>query len=75
MGPHGPPAVRRAVTTAAVASGFTSADLGTDHGGSIRIPSHCCGVFGLKPSFGVVTQRGYLNHVGGGAVDVDLFMC
>jgi amidase len=59
-------------SAAAVASGFTSADIGTDHGGSIRIPSHCCGVFGLKPSFGVVPQRGYLNQVGGGATDVDL---
>jgi amidase len=56
----------------AVACGFTGAELGTDHGGSVRIPSHCCGVFGLKPSFGVVPQRGYLNHVGGGTVDVDL---
>jgi amidase len=59
-------------SAAAVAVGFTSADLGTDHGGSVRIPSHCCGVFGLKPSFGVVPQRGYLNHVGGGITDPDL---
>ena len=50
---------------AAVAAGFTSFELGTDIGGSVRIPSHCCGVFGLKPSFGVIPQRGYLDHVGG----------
>ncbi len=57
---------------AAVAAGFTSFELGTDIGGSVRIPAHCCGVFSLKPSFGVVPQRGYLDHVGGGTTDVDI---
>jgi amidase len=57
---------------AAVACGFTSFELGTDIGGSIRVPSHCCGVYGLKPSFGVVPQRGYLDHVGGGTTDADI---
>ncbi len=57
---------------AAVACGFTSFELGTDIGGSVRIPSHCCGVFGLKPSYGVIPQRGYLDHVGGGTTDVDI---
>src|SRR4051812_32448589 len=56
----------------AVACGFTSFELGTDIGGSVRNPSHCCGVFGLKPSFGVVPQRGYLDHVGGGTTDADI---
>jgi amidase len=57
---------------AAVACGFTSFELGTDIGGSVRIPSHCCGVFGLKPSYGVVPQRGYLDHIGGGLTDADI---
>ncbi len=57
---------------AAVAAGFTSFELGTDIGGSIRVPSHCCGVFGIKPSFGVVPQRGYLDRVGGGSTDADI---
>ncbi len=57
---------------AAVAAGFTSFELGTDIGGSVRIPAHCCGVFSLKPSFGVIPQRGYLSHVGGGTTDVDI---
>jgi amidase len=57
---------------AAVACGFTAFELGTDIGGSIRIPAHCCGVFGLKPSYGVVSQRGYLDHVGGGRTDADI---
>lgn len=57
---------------AAVACGFTSFELGTDIGGSVRLPSHCCGVFGLKPSFGLVPQRGYLDRVGGGSTDADI---
>ncbi|HET7522937.1 MAG TPA: amidase family protein, partial [Acidimicrobiales bacterium] len=47
---------------AAVATGMTSFELGTDIGGSVRIPAHCCGVYSLKPSFGVIPQRGYLSH-------------
>ena len=57
---------------AAVAAGFTSFELGTDIGGSVRIPAHFNGVFGLKPTFGVVNQRGYLDHVDGGTIDVDI---
>jgi amidase len=57
---------------AAVATGLTAFELGTDIGGSIRIPSHCCGIYGIKPSFGVVPQRGYLDHVGGGTTDADI---
>ena len=56
----------------AVACGFTAFELGTDIGGSVRVPSHCCGIFGLKPSYGVVPQRGYLDHVGGGTTDADI---
>lgn len=57
---------------AAVASGVTPFELGTDIGGSIRIPSHFCGVCGHKPSFGIVSQRGYLGYLGGGTTDSDL---
>ncbi len=57
---------------AAVAAGLTSFELGTDIGGSVRIPSNWCGVCGHKPSFGVISQRGYLDHVGGGVTDADI---
>jgi amidase len=46
--------------------------MGTDIGGSVRIPSSFCGVFGHKPSFGVISQRGYLDRVGGGVIDADI---
>jgi amidase len=57
---------------AAVSAGLTSFEIGTDIGGSVRIPSSFCGVCGHKPSFGIVSQRGYLDRVGGGVIDADI---
>lgn len=52
-------------TAAALAAGLGFLGLGSDIGGSIRAPAHCCGIFGHKPTLDVVSLRG---HAPGGAV-------
>lgn len=44
----------------AVATGMADVALGTDTAGSIRIPAACCGVVGMKTTFGVVSRRGVI---------------
>lgn len=57
---------------AAVACGMTSFEIGTDIGGSVRVPSAFCGVFGHKPSFGVIPTLGYLDEPNGGVTESDI---
>ncbi len=58
--------------SAAVAAGITPVELGTDIGGSVRLPAHFAGVCGHKPSFGLVPQRGYIDHLTYGSLDADV---
>ena len=68
---------------AAVASGMTLLEQGSDIGGSIRCPAHYCGVFGHKPTWGALSDRGHIpsandlgvmGPLGRSAADLDLAM-
>jgi amidase len=46
-------------SAAALAAGLTGLEMGSDIGGSIRVPAHYCGVFGHKSSWGLCASRGH----------------
>ncbi|WP_439817837.1 amidase [Zavarzinia sp. CC-PAN008] len=46
-------------SAAALAAGFSHLEIGSDIGGSIRVPAHYCGVYGHKPTWGIMPLRGH----------------
>ncbi|MGH6915918.1 MAG: amidase family protein, partial [Geminicoccales bacterium] len=60
-------------SAAALAAGLVPLEVGSDSGGSIRDPAHFCGIFGHKPSYGVVPQEGH--WMPGAIAPPDLNVC
>ena len=50
---------------AIIAAGGSPLDIGSDTGGSIRVPSHFCGITGIKPTSGRVPRTGHIPPFGG----------
>jgi amidase len=62
----------------AIQSGMADVAFGTDTGGSVRVPAACCGIVGLKTTFGLISLRGvfpvepkYLDTIGPMGKDID----
>jgi amidase len=59
-------------SAASLAAGFVPLEIGSDIGGSIRTPAHYCGVYGHKPSHGIVPGRGHIPGPPGTKAEPDL---
>lgn len=59
-------------SAASIAAGFVPMDLGSDIAGSIRSPASYCGVYGHKPSHGIVPGRGHIPGPPGAKSEPDL---
>jgi len=59
-------------SAAALAAGLTGLEAGSDIGSSIRNPAHFCGVFGHKPTWGIVPRTGQALPWQTAAVDIDV---
>ena len=54
---------------ATIAAGGSPLDMGSDSGGSVRLPAHFCGIAGIKPTSGRVPRTGHIIPFGMGAMD------
>src|SRR5215216_1565242 len=59
-------------SAAAIAAGLSGLELGSDLGGSLRIPAHFCGVYTLKPTYGIVPLHGHIPPLPGTLADIDV---
>jgi amidase len=57
---------------AALATGVTALEIGSDIGGSLRVPASFCGVYSHKPTWGLVSQRGHIPPARGTYANRDL---
>lgn len=58
---------------AALACGFSALEMGSDIGGSIRMPAHYCGVWGHKPSYGIIPGHGHAQPGNVAPADISVF--
>ncbi|WP_170325608.1 amidase [Ruegeria arenilitoris] len=57
---------------AATAAGLTSFEIGSDLGGSVRVPPHFCGIFDHKPTHGITQMRGHIPGPPGTVAEPDM---
>ena len=57
---------------AACAAGLSALELGSDIGGSIRVPAHFCGLFGHKPTWGLASPRGHTTMDSAAVTDISV---
>ncbi|MEO2173510.1 MAG: amidase [bacterium] len=60
-------------SAASLAAGFSALEAGSDIGGSIRNPAHFCGVYGHKPTYGIIPMQGH--ELVAGIPEADLSVC
>jgi len=59
-------------SAAALAAGVTALEIGSDIGGSLRVPAAFCGVYSHKPTWGLVSQRGHIPPARGTVAERDI---